>query len=99
MRAFKVLFANAWEGTKHTTSTGRTMDALICPVAPSAGIPHDFNIYWGYTSMWNILDYPSAVLPIPGFKISSETDPPDLTYEALTMNPYDKPNQEMCAFS
>ena len=98
MRAFKVQFANAWDKTKDSTPTGRPIDALICPVAPSAGIPHDFNIYWGYTCMWNLLDYPSTVLPIPNFKITSETDPPDLAYHPLTTNPYDKANHEMCKF-
>lgn len=96
MRAIKVVFADVWQGTKKRTSTGRPMDALVCPVAPSAGIPHDFNIYWGYTCMWNILDYPSTVLPIPDFKISPEIDPPNLDYEPVTTNPYDKANQEMC---
>ena len=92
----KVIFADKWQDTAKRTSTGRPMDALVSPVAPSAGIPHDFNIYWGYTCIWNILDYPSTVLPIPGFKISPESDPPNLDYEATNVNPYDKPNQEMC---
>ncbi|KAL1598057.1 hypothetical protein SLS60_008545 [Paraconiothyrium brasiliense] len=96
MRAFKVLFADAWNATKERTSSGRPMDALVCPVAPSTGIPHDFNIYWGYTCIWNLLDYPSTVLPIPGFKISPETDPPNQEYQPNTTNPYDKANQDMC---
>lgn len=99
MRAFKILFANAWDATKNSTSSGRTIDALVCPVAPSAGIPHDFNIYWGYTSMWNILDYPSTVLPIPHFKINARDDPPNPDYEPLTTNPYDAANHTMCKSS
>ncbi|KAL9944679.1 hypothetical protein ACHAPS_008311 [Verticillium nonalfalfae] len=95
MRAFKVLFANAWDQTKGSTRTGRPMDALICPVAPSAGIPHDFNIYWGYTCMYNILDYPSTVLPIPNFKISPEADPPNSAYRPTAANPYDAANHAM----
>jgi hypothetical protein len=96
MRAMKVVFADVWQGTMTATSTGRPMDALVCPVAPSAGIPHDFNIYWGYTCVWNILDYPSTVLPIPKFKIGPELDSPNLDYEPITTNPYDKPNHDMC---
>lgn len=96
MRAFKVLFANAWDKTKESTATGRSIDALICPVAPSAGIPHDFNIYWGYTCMYNLLDYPSTVLPIPNFRIGPQADPPNLAYNPLATNPYDKANHEMC---
>lgn len=96
MRALKVVFVDTWQSTKKRTSTGRPMDALVCPVAPSTGIPHDFNIYWGYTCLWNLLDYPSTVLPLPNFKISPETDPPNLAYEPVTYNPYDKANHELC---
>ena len=96
MRAMKAVFTDAWQGTTKATSTGRPMDALVCPVAPSAGIPHDCDIYWGYTCVWNILDYPSTVLLVPGFKISPELDPPDSSYEPIATNPYDKPNQDMC---
>lgn len=96
MRAMKAVFADAWQGTIKATSNGRPIDALVCPVAPSAGIPHDFDIYWGYTCVWNILDYPSTVLPIPGFKVSPVLDPPDSSYQPITTNLYDKPNQEMC---
>ncbi|KAM5511697.1 acetamidase [Fusarium oxysporum f. sp. phaseoli] len=94
-RAYKTVFAQAWDRTKDRTSTGRPIDALICPCAPSAGIPHDFNIWWGYTSMWNLLDYPSMVLPVANFKISPERDPPNTSYNHSTSNPYDKTNHEM----
>ncbi|KAM0547300.1 hypothetical protein ACHAPJ_010435 [Fusarium lateritium] len=94
-RAYKTVFAQAWDKTKDITSTGRPIDALICPVAPSTGIPHDFNVWWGYTSMWNLLDYPSTVVPVANFKISPERDPPNTTYKPLTSNPYDKTNHEM----
>ncbi|OBS26101.1 hypothetical protein FPOA_00044 [Fusarium poae] len=94
-RAYKTTFAQAWDNTKDITSTRRPIDALICPCSPSAGIPHDFNVWWGYTSMWNLLDYPSTVLPIANFKISPESDPPNTSYKPLTSNPYDKTNNEM----
>ncbi|KAM0230877.1 hypothetical protein ACHAPO_008933 [Fusarium lateritium] len=94
-RAYKTIFAQAWDKTKDITSTGRPMDALICPCSPSAGIPHDFNVWWGYTSMWNLLDYPSTVLPVANFKISPDRDPRNTSYKPLTSNPYDKTNHEM----
>lgn len=72
------------------------MDALISPVAPSAGAPHDFNAYWGYTSMFNLLDYPSTVLPVPNFAIDSHRDPVNWEYQPLESNPYDKLYHEMC---
>ncbi|CAH0027284.1 unnamed protein product [Clonostachys rhizophaga] len=95
MRAYKVAFAQAWDDTKHQLTTGRPMDALICPVSPSSGIPHDFNVWWGYTCMWNLLDYPSTVLPVPISKTTVEQDPPNISYTPLSTNPYDKANHEM----
>ena len=94
-RAFKENFLAAWNDTIRRTATGRPIDALICPPAPAVGFPHDFNIYWGYTSMFNLLDYPSIILPIPGFKINSRQDPIDSNYRPL-QNPYDKPNYDLC---
>ncbi|EXL55794.1 hypothetical protein FOCG_03529 [Fusarium oxysporum f. sp. radicis-lycopersici 26381] len=45
--------------------------------------------------MWNLLDYPSMVLPVANFKISPERDPPNTSYKHSTSNPYDKTNHEM----
>lgn len=95
-RAFKEQFLAAWNDTIHRTTTGRTIDALICPPAPAVGIPHDFNIYWGYGSLFNLLDYPSVILPIPNFKIDPHQDPVDPNYRPLETNPYDKPNYDLC---
>lgn len=99
MRERKTQWADSWEQTRRITSTGRPMDALICPVAPSVGIPHDYNIYWGYTSLFNFLDYPSTVLPVANFKITPLSDPKDTTYQAIQSNPYDKANHELCKLS
>lgn len=27
-------------------------------------MPHDQSRYWGYTAIWNLLDYPGAVFPV-----------------------------------
>ena len=72
------------------------MDALICPAAPSVGAPHDYNAYWGYTSMFNFLDYPSTILPVANFKVDPQIDRLDLAYQPLNSNPYDKSYQAMC---
>ncbi|KAL7758577.1 hypothetical protein ACKLNR_011004 [Fusarium oxysporum f. sp. zingiberi] len=91
VRDYKEQFLAAWD---KTANDGRPIDVLICPPAPGVGYPHDFNTYWGYTSLLNLIDYPSAILPIPGLKVSSEQDPLDLEYVPLDTNPYDKPNHE-----
>ncbi|KAF4457129.1 hypothetical protein F53441_917 [Fusarium austroafricanum] len=92
VRAYKEQFLSAWN---KTTSNGRPIDALICPPAPGVGYPHDFNTYWGYTSLFNLVDYPSSILPVPGFRITAEQDPVNVAYKPLDTNPYDKPNYEI----
>jgi len=92
----KEKFAEVWDRTTDKTSTGRTIDALILPPAPGVGYPHDFNLYWGYTSLFNLVDYPSVILPIPNFKIDPERDVLDEQYSPLDTNPFDKPNYELC---
>ncbi|KAF5618060.1 uncharacterized protein FTJAE_12366 [Fusarium tjaetaba] len=92
VRDYKEQFLAAWD---KTANDGRSMDALICPPAPGVGYPHDFNTYWGYTSLFNLIDYPAAILPMPGLKVNAEQDPLDSEYVPLGTNPYDKPNHEI----
>ncbi|PNP76494.1 hypothetical protein FNYG_09913 [Fusarium nygamai] len=92
VRHYKEQFLAAWDKPAHD---GHPIDALICPPAPGVGYPHDFNTYWGYTSLFNLIDYPAAVLPIPGLKVNAEQDPLDSEYVPLDTNPYDKPNHEI----
>ncbi|OBS23112.1 hypothetical protein FPOA_03671 [Fusarium poae] len=94
-RSFRESFRNAWDDTALHTTTGRPVDALICPSAPAVGYPHDFNVYWGYTSLFNLLDYPSVILPVSGFKVNAQDDPVNSDYKPLETNPYDKPNHEL----
>ena len=35
----------------------------MCPTAPTASALHDTSKYWGYTSVFNLLDYSAAVFP------------------------------------
>ncbi|GJJ13237.1 hypothetical protein Clacol_007488 [Clathrus columnatus] len=53
-----------WNETKTRTTTGRAVDGIISPVAPSLAPPHDTTVSWTYTSHWNLLDYPAAVFPM-----------------------------------
>ena len=61
----------AWNTT--TTTTGgsgtlddpsRTVDIIICPAGPGPAPPHGCSKYYGYTSQWNLLDYPALVFPV-----------------------------------
>ncbi|KAM0354996.1 hypothetical protein ACHAPU_000842 [Fusarium lateritium] len=91
-RAYKDQFLAAWNAT---STNGRPIDALICPPAPGVGYPHDYNTYWGYTALFNLVDYPSAIIPIRNFRITSQMDPIDTNYKPLNTNPYDKANHDI----
>lgn len=40
------------------------VDAIICPANASVASVHDENRYWGYTCVWNALDYPAVIFPV-----------------------------------
>jgi len=40
------------------------VDAVLCPVGPGVAPRHNTAKYWGYTSQWNLLDYPGVVFPV-----------------------------------
>ncbi|KAI6012455.1 amidase signature domain-containing protein [Pisolithus orientalis] len=62
--AFRANALAHWNATKHRTATGRPVDAILCPVAPTLAPPHDSTSWWGYTSHWNLLDLPAVVFPV-----------------------------------
>lgn len=55
-------------------------DAVIAPVFPGPPAKHRTAMYWGYTSQWNLLDYPALVFPVT--KVSPE-DVPVKGYQPL----------------
>jgi len=111
---YKAQMARYLASTAASNASGKPLDAIICPVHPSAGYlyvsqplhrililefsddgSHDFTCWWGYTSITNILDYPSITLPVKDLKISAEKDPKDISYKALD-NDFDKATYDMC---
>lgn len=95
LAAYKMAFVKAWNATAGMTQTGQPIDCIITPSAPLAGSPHDFPLWWGYTSMWNLLDYPSVIMPIKSFKIDAVKDAKVEDYKPRD-NPFDKANWEIC---
>ncbi|CAG7965718.1 unnamed protein product [Penicillium salamii] len=43
---------------------GREIDAIIAPISPTAAIRHDKFKYYGYASIFNLLDFSSVVIPV-----------------------------------
>ena len=95
MSEYKTAMSQWWSKSSSRTNSGRPFDAIIAPVHPSTSYPHNFASWWGYTTIWNILDYPSLTIPIRKFKISAETDPKDLDYKPID-NKFDRATYEMC---
>lgn len=56
------MYARAWTDTGK--ADGREVDVILCPPSFGAATPHDQSRYWGYTSTWNLLDYPGVVFPV-----------------------------------
>lgn len=63
-RKYQKEYLDYWNGTARVTGTGRPVDAWILPAAPfTAARPGRYD-YYGYTFITNILDYPTAVIPV-----------------------------------
>lgn len=64
LRNLKKEHLDYWNSTKAKTSTGRPVDAVVCPLAPfPAARPGRF-LYYGYSTFVNVLDYTSVVVPV-----------------------------------
>ncbi|APA13135.1 hypothetical protein SS1G_14033 [Sclerotinia sclerotiorum 1980 UF-70] len=64
---------------------GREIDAIVAPVAPTAAVRHDRYMHYAYTTVINLLDFTSVVVPVlfadrvvdgrmEGFEALSEID-------------------------
>lgn len=63
-REYQKEYMEYWNSTVDQTGTGRPVDALIAPVAPfAAARPNSFK-YYGYSSIFNVLDYSACVVPV-----------------------------------
>lgn len=93
---YRAEYAKLWNQTASGTDpvTGALLDAvdvILCPVGPGAAPPLDSAKYWGYTSQWNLLDYPSLVFPVG--KVDQTRDAKDETYRPR--NEQDKFNHDL----
>ncbi|KAM0327046.1 hypothetical protein ACHAQA_006169 [Verticillium albo-atrum] len=74
--AYRTRYAKAWNDTRE--QDGREVDVILGPASFGAATPHDQSRYWGYTSQWNLLDYPAAVFPVT--TVDQEKDVKNSTY-------------------
>ncbi len=80
---YRAEYAAIWNDT--ATSRGQNgepegmVDVILCPVGPGAAPKIDTSKWWGYTSQWNLLDYPALVFPVD--RVDSEKDGEKVEYE------------------
>ncbi|KAJ9503790.1 hypothetical protein LTR99_002550 [Exophiala xenobiotica] len=88
---YKKEYLKHWNDTSKLTSSGRPIEALLCPINPCASYPHDFLTWWGYAAQWNLLDYPGVIVPV-GF-VDKNKDLKDESYKPV--NDTDKAHHEL----
>jgi len=89
-RELKKEYLEYWNSTAEKTSTGKPVDAVICPVAPFAAARPGLYSYYGYTTWVNLLDYTSVIVPLTN--VDPALDPADKDYKPL--NEEDKTSYE-----
>ncbi len=85
-----------WNSTATSAAEGGEpegiVDVVLCPAAPGVAPPLDTSRYWGYTSQWNLLDYPAVVFPVT--TVNPALDGRDQAY--VPMNEKDRYNHNLC---
>ncbi|KAG9724800.1 fatty-acid amide hydrolase, partial [Aureobasidium melanogenum] len=66
----------------HALMKERNVDVILCPAYVGAGVKQHGAKYWGYTSLWNILDQPAVVFPT-GMAVDKNIDPIEEGYSPL----------------
>lgn len=89
---YRAKYAEVWNQTAVDNDPGSEVDVILCPVGPGAAPPLDHARYWGYTSQWNLLDYPSLVFPVT--RVDQEKDEVEPNYKP--MNDRDEWNYKLC---
>ncbi|THV64885.1 fatty-acid amide hydrolase [Aureobasidium pullulans] len=75
----------------HALMKERGVDVILCPAYVGAGVKQHGAKYWGYTSLWNILDQPAVVFPT-GMDVDKSVDVVEEGYSPL--NTKDKEEYE-----
>jgi amidase len=92
---YRTEYADLWNKT--ATSTGPNgelegmVDVILCPAGPGSAPKIDTAKWWGYTSQWNLLDYPGLVFPVD--KVTVNKDSAEESHEPR--NERDKENWEL----
>ncbi|KAI0148326.1 amidase [Hypoxylon sp. NC0597] len=73
---YRTKYAHLWNETAKSSPEGRPVDVILCPAGPGVAPKHGTSRYWGYTSQWNLLDYPGIIFPTNDKVGESEREKP-----------------------
>lgn len=90
---YRAAYSQHWNNISGSIDTDDLVDVILCPVGPGAAPPLECARYWGYTSQWNILDYPALVFPT-GSLCTPEVDEKEEVYQPR--NADDDYNYKLC---
>ncbi|KAL8736716.1 MAG: hypothetical protein Q9166_000082 [cf. Caloplaca sp. 2 TL-2023] len=80
-REYQKEYMEYWNSTTEFTGTGKPVDIVIAPVAPFAAARPNGYLYYGYSSIVNLLDYTSCTLPVT--TVDKNIDTMDPSFEPV----------------
>ncbi|APA08836.1 hypothetical protein sscle_04g036060 [Sclerotinia sclerotiorum 1980 UF-70] len=73
---YRTEYANIWNetATSKTPNGGLEgmVDVILSPVGPGSAPKLDTAKWWGYTSQWNLLDYPAIIFPVDKVDVTKD---------------------------
>lgn len=76
-QAYRAKYAALWNETAAGTDGSGMVDVILCPAGPGVAPRLDTARYWGYTSQWNLLDYPALVFPVGDRRVGGDDEEED----------------------
>ncbi|CAE6469135.1 unnamed protein product, partial [Rhizoctonia solani] len=87
---FRARALKHWNDTALRSKSGRPVDVVLCPAAPTLAPPQGTTRWIGYTSYWNLLDLPAVVFPSGKPFDSSAWEPANDSSRVEPRNPFDE---------
>ena len=93
-RSYQKAYLEYWNSTKQLTSTGRPIDAVLCPVTAHSAVIPTKSHSMEYTLVPSLLDYTAVVMPVTEVKKQVDFAPDDPSRNYLSEG--DKLTQNEC---
>ncbi|RDW87467.1 amidase-7 [Coleophoma crateriformis] len=87
--SYRAEYAAHWNSTSaagssangYTLTDSDMVDIILCPCGPSAAPRLETAKWWGYTSQWNLLDYPALIFPVDQVSVEKDAEGEKEKYE------------------